>query len=109
MSTHTETVEWNALQIRVDFTFTKGSPEQGPTWSCGGQPAEPAEIEITRAVILGDDEDAVGELFARHFEALNESAYTELCGAAQGDIQDNIDAAAEARADLRREDRADGY
>lgn len=38
---------WQAVTIsgKVDYTFTPGSPATGPTYSCGGTPAEPAEVE----------------------------------------------------------------
>ena len=31
--------------VEVEFTITPGSPASGPTYSCGGEPAEPAEID----------------------------------------------------------------
>lgn len=68
------------IEVEVEFTSTPGCPEQGPTYSCGGQPAEPAEIEIQRATvcigkerhpapgwlidIIHNDEDQMGDLWA---------------------------------------------
>ncbi|MDK2769962.1 MAG: hypothetical protein KYX69_19865 [Sphingomonas sp.] len=37
------------LAIAVDFTVTRGRPASGPTYDCGGEPAEPAEAQIVAA------------------------------------------------------------
>lgn len=34
------------FELEVTYSVTPGRPAQGPTYSCGGQPAEDAEIEI---------------------------------------------------------------
>src|SRR5580704_2960752 len=36
------------VMAEIDFTITPGSPATGPSYSSGGEPAEPAEIEIDR-------------------------------------------------------------
>jgi hypothetical protein len=33
----------------IEFTFSPGYPETGPTYACGGTPAEPPEIEVVSA------------------------------------------------------------
>jgi hypothetical protein len=39
----------------IEYTCTsKGSPEQGPTFACGGQPAEPPEFNI-KVLFRGHD------------------------------------------------------
>ena len=30
----------------VEYTYTPGAPEQGPSYASGGQPADPPEVEI---------------------------------------------------------------
>lgn len=32
--------------VQIGFFYSKGYPEQGPSYSSGGEPAQPAEIEI---------------------------------------------------------------
>lgn len=70
---------WNGLDVKIEYTYTKGQREQGPTYACAGQPAEPPEIEILTAAIHGDDDQEVGKLSDRHYDALLESAWGELC------------------------------
>ena len=44
------------FEVEVEYTcVSKGYPEQGPTYSCGGQPAEPPEFEINRVMFNGKD------------------------------------------------------
>jgi hypothetical protein len=35
-----------AIEVEVTYSVTPGHPETGPTYACGGTPAEPAEVEI---------------------------------------------------------------
>ena len=41
-------------QVSITFTYIKGTPEQGPSWDSGGEPATGPEIEIVSALI-GDE------------------------------------------------------
>jgi hypothetical protein len=52
----------NELEIVADVSFTirAGSPETGPTYSSGGEPAEPAEIEYGEIEIEVTDHRVVG-------------------------------------------------
>lgn len=44
------------LDVEIEYTLiSKGRPEQGPTYSCGGQPAEPPEFQIDRVMCNGVD------------------------------------------------------
>ena len=36
------------IEVIVRAEYTPGCPERGPTYSCGGQPAEPAEVSDVR-------------------------------------------------------------
>jgi len=51
------------VELVVTYSMTPGRAEQGPTYACGGQPAEPAEVEIAsvkhegREVTLSPDEE----------------------------------------------------
>ena len=44
MTTLTATT-YAELAIRVTGTFIRGYPERGPTYDCGGEPAEPDGVE----------------------------------------------------------------
>jgi hypothetical protein len=37
----------------AEYTFHPGYPERGPTYDCGGTPAEPPEVEIIRVTRAG--------------------------------------------------------
>lgn len=39
-------------EIEVTFSYSPGAPEQGPTYACGGQPAEPDEVEFISAKLI---------------------------------------------------------
>ena len=42
--------------VGYDYKSTSpGAPEQGPTYSCGGQPAEPFEYEVTFTDLRRDE------------------------------------------------------
>ena len=43
------------IEGTVTYIYTPGHPETGPTWDCGGQPADPAEIEIIEIRVFGHD------------------------------------------------------
>ena len=36
----------DGIEVEITYTFTPGAPEQGPTYSSGGQPADPDEVEF---------------------------------------------------------------
>jgi hypothetical protein len=45
-----------SLDVEIEYTcVSKGRPESGPTYDCGGQPAEPPEFEIDRVMCNGVD------------------------------------------------------
>lgn len=51
------------VELVVTYSVTPGRPETGPTYSCGGTPAEPDEVEIVsikrngQPVTLSDEEE----------------------------------------------------
>lgn len=57
------------IELLVTYSVTPGRPETGPTYSCGGTPAEPDEVEIVSVTHDGqpfklsdDDEEALWEI-----------------------------------------------
>lgn len=50
-ATTTHTLEWTLADpperdITVHYSYHPGAPERGPTYACGGTPADPPEIWI---------------------------------------------------------------
>lgn len=44
------------LDVEVEYTcVSKGRPASGPTYSCGGEPAEDPEFQIDRVMCNGED------------------------------------------------------
>ena len=43
------------LDLQVDYNLTEGRPEQGPTYSSGGEPAEGPEVEFGNVKVLTND------------------------------------------------------
>ena len=73
MSTFTADV---LLDVEVEYTCVyKGRPESGPTYSCGGEPAEPPEFEINRVMYNGTD--ILSSLSEEDLDQLREQAAEE--------------------------------
>lgn len=49
------TVKINGLEFQVSGTAHPGYPAKGPTYDCGGEPAEGPELNISHVAILDDD------------------------------------------------------
>jgi hypothetical protein len=44
------------VELVVTYSVTPGQPERGPSYACGGTPAEPAEVEIISVKLDGEEE-----------------------------------------------------
>lgn len=86
-----------SYELDVDYTFFPARPEQGPTYSCGGQPAEDAEIEITK--IESDQKQGAFELTDEEAGELLDWLFTD----AFEQIQEELDARAEYLFEQRRD------
>ena len=83
--------------VRVTGRVTPGQPEQGPTYSCGGQPAEPPEIEdLCVYAEDGTEMEVDDEIF--------ESMQDEILEHVSQNEADDMNDAAERRNDMERED-----
>lgn len=59
------------LDVEVEFTcVSRGRPESGPTYSCGGEPAEPPEFQIDR--VMHDGKDIMSQLSDDVLDVLRE-------------------------------------
>ena len=58
-TTYAATLAWGAdvqtgeAEVECTYTVTWGAPAQGPSYSSGGQPADPDEIEVTITAVDG--------------------------------------------------------
>jgi len=68
--------------LRVEGSVSPGRPQRGPTYSCGGEPAEPPEFEYYKMFLLRgkrerllDDPDCklINEIEDQIFDELSES------------------------------------
>jgi hypothetical protein len=41
--------------FEIDYRYTPGAPEQGPSYASGGQPADPPEVEFLAARCIDGD------------------------------------------------------
>jgi hypothetical protein len=81
------------VDVEVTYEYSKAQPE---TWGYdGGTPAEPEQCEILSAV----DTETGNEL------TLSDSEVDHLEQEALDDVRDRYEAAMEAKADARRDDR----
>ena len=96
--------------VEIAFTYLPGTPEQGPSYASGGQPAEGAEVDIEAVYFLGNDEIDVGNesqygpLPEWMVEKLSDDSliYDWLCREAEEDHAAYADERAERQMDERR-------
>lgn len=95
------TIYEQEVECIVHFTYVRGTPERGPSYASGGEPAEGPEIEVARVEVEHKDKwvDA-GDWFADLIQA------AIVSGEIDSDQFDEVvnDTIAEERADARRED-----
>ena len=41
--------------LLVTYSYIRGRPATGPTYDCGGEPADPDEVNVLRIQTLGSD------------------------------------------------------
>lgn len=58
-TTQTVTAYLGDIAFDLTGTFYKGAPEQGPTYDCGGQPAEDPSFDVDDVKINGEDASEV--------------------------------------------------
>jgi hypothetical protein len=69
-----EETSYQEIELELSYTYHPAVPEQGPTYDCGGQPAEPALIEDVCATHDGEpfeltpkeEADAIDYIGATH-------------------------------------------
>ena len=91
------------IELLIYYTYTPGQPERGPTYACGGTPAEPAEVELDHVDFAdGTPAPEFEEWSARY---LQQAGYDHARERADEDLMPDPDAAREARRDWESERR----
>lgn len=89
----------NDVKLEITYEYTPPSPARGPTYSCGGEPAY-TEVEVIS--LLVDGVPATMEQLCQVDESERLFYEMEIYGA--DSIADERAAAAEYRAEMRRDD-----
>lgn len=105
MSKHIQTVDFQigetSVLLRVGFNFTPGRPATGPTYACGGTPAEPPEFDITSLEWSRDNKRTRTyewqKIKGALFDLIAEDDYLRI------ELGDLLDAEAEEASDRRYE------
>lgn len=102
------------IDVTVSFAVSWGAPERGPSYACGGTPADPDEISDITLLEVGGKPRPWGWNYWSdgHFSDL----VPERLFASEHHLERMLEQAAEARADLedaiqerRWEDRREGF
>ncbi len=100
------------IELAITFKFTKGAPERGPAYDHGGLPADPDEVEFVSCKNVHGPAPygAFADLEQDHMNDiatmwLEDKGFDEAVAYAVADIEAGREAADEARAELRKEDR----
>lgn len=99
------------LEVEFSYVFTAGAPEQGPTYACGGQPADPDEIDDIRVERIEgkprpwghewQSDDAYADMLIEHLSDRDHEAMLIEAGECAAEAHYE---AMEYRAEQRRED-----
>ena len=89
----------NDHDLIITYIYTPPSPQRGPTYGCAGEPAEYTEVEVISMLI--DGVPATHDQLCQVDE--NERLYEEMEIHGADCIADERAAAAEHRAEMRRD------
>jgi hypothetical protein len=89
----------NDVELSILYEYTPGAPERGPSYDCAGEPAEYTEVDLIS--LLVDGVPATMEQLCQVDECTR--LYEEMALHAADCIADERAAAAEYRAESRRE------
>ena len=89
-------------QIEIDYGYTKGNRATGPSYSCGGTPADPAEVEFIAARLIWADGLSPTQAMIDEWAGDYLESDAGYCAA----INSAIECIADQRADRRRALRA---
>jgi len=94
------------IDVEIEYDFTPGQPEQGPSYASGGEPAAPAEVEVIDIHLL----DSKGKRICT-LPDMAEAGVWMMAGGwddvlieeAESSIEDEMAEDAERRAEARRD------
>lgn len=89
------------IEVQVEFTCSPYIPEQGPSFSSGGQPAEGGEVELGRGWVLIGKERAEAPCWLMDIISNDDDLMGDLAEAAAEDDEPDWDAINDARRDER--------
>ena len=90
-------------EVEITYSYSPGRPEQGPSYACGGEPAEGPEIEIIGVTHGGKPSGIHYDFVYRELYADDQRLFEFLDENARESWQSRKEAAAEARFEDRRE------
>ena len=105
MTIHLHDGAEHEFEVVIDFDFVPGTPEQGPSYASGGQPADPPEVDVTSVRVFDEDEcerKGIAE-FIFPFVATDEALREGMIEMVAEDAAAEREEAAEQRAAMRRE------
>jgi hypothetical protein len=78
------------IDVEVEYTLiSKGRPATGPSYSCGGEPAEPPEFQIDR--VMSNGVDIMLALSEDTLELLRDHANDDYSSHCDSDYEDSSD------------------
>lgn len=102
--THETMGDWDVDYV-ITFDYVRGAPAQGPSYSSGGQPADPAEISFVSITPDAGDHGAFSDMAQSGLEDWAQlwldDHYDECIELAEQDNQPDPDDARDARIDDR--------
>lgn len=97
--------EESEIEVYLNYSITRGRPATPPSYASGGDPPEPAEIEILSGTVVGDGAQLPDWLIAE-LQA-NEGVYQTLGDAADwGEVYRDSDDERDRRRDDELTERA---
>lgn len=94
-------------EVEIEFDYTPGYPETGPTYASGGEPAAPDEIVALSVKVINDEGIEMHQScwleYAQNW--LDDKGYDSACGEARSDNEPDPDAARDRMRDDREMDR----
>jgi hypothetical protein len=73
------------LPVQIDFTFHAKIPATGPSWASGGEPEEPALVEIDSIDSTDENKPLPDWMLELVWEYVNECCLEQLLEIAGGD------------------------
>jgi len=88
------------VEVLISFTFLRGAPAHGPSYSSGGQPADPDEVELVGVKVpMPLSQEYMDGLTAWAEEWLTGEGWAEVMETVASDDEAAREAAAELRMD----------